>query len=713
MPRKKGSILIFWLKRCCVAALAIALITGWFATAGTAQQTPVAPPSLAAALAEAKPGAVLLLAGGVYGSLSVKGLAGEAGNPITLRSADPANPARFSRMTLNAVSHLILQDLEFQYRFEPGDKTNLRPFQVFAARDVVLRKNLFEGDVARGVSSVDDGYPSAFGLSITSSAEVLVDENEIRGFFRGMVTSDSVDVTIRGNDLHGLRMDGMNFAQVERVLIERNFIHDFKRALDSKDHADMIQFWTNGTERPSTDITIQRNILNSGAGWYTQSIFMRNDLVDRGLAGAAMFFRDVKIVENVIINAHLHGITVGETSGLLIANNTVVRNASSQGKSNDPGLWTPQIRVAPTSTDVSILRNVVGKITGPAGQSGWTVEDNFLVQDVSARMPNHYDTVFVAASSGDPQRLASFAYLAGGPLDGAGIGAAILAEREPQLPGVLVPLIRVLPDREFANRFTFDATSSVLAEGMTAEDVKYRWTFGEEAIHDGAKAEHTFKASGPTRILLSMMANDGQSASTETLLFVPGPLVLRFDPQTGAFTSFVAREPVSPDIALEPGGLVLGQGAAVVVIPPAMIGPLFDSEEFDLTMRVKGFGGAKGAGELLRIHQTLLVTVTQRGMLDIRFDTSDADQLKLLAGPVRIYSDQWRDIGFHYSAKKGLFWVDVDGRTIAQGRTTGRVRPMEHWGLAFGNQFSNRKTFDGVMESMTLYVNRSAFAAVP
>ena len=124
----------------------------------------------------------------------------------------------------------------------------------------------------------------------------------------------------------------MNFAQVERVRIEANHIHDFNRVLESPDHADMIQFWTNGTTSPSSDITIRGNILNSGAGWFTQSIFMRNELVDSGKAEAEMFYRNVIIEDNVIINAHLHGISVGETAGLKIANNTVIRNARSQGK---------------------------------------------------------------------------------------------------------------------------------------------------------------------------------------------------------------------------------------------------------------------------------------------------------------------------------------------------------------------------------------------
>ena len=241
------------------------------------------------------------------------------------------------------------------------------------------------------------------------------------------MVSDSKGITVQGNDVHDIRMDGMNFAQVESVLIADNHIHDFRRSLDSKDHADMIQFWTNGTTAPSRDIVIRDNVLNSGQSAYTQSIFMRNDLVDRGLAGREMFYDDVTIIDNVIINAHLHGITVGETDGLRIQNNTVVRNARSEGEKENVALWMPQIRVAEISTDVRIERNVTGKVSGAAGQPDWTVAENLIVQDRARMEPGFYGTVFGTKALHDPSDPASFTAAKGGPLDGTQIGAPQLS----------------------------------------------------------------------------------------------------------------------------------------------------------------------------------------------------------------------------------------------------------------------------------------------
>jgi hypothetical protein len=282
-----------------------------------------------AALHSATAGTVVELAGGIYGALSARRISGAVGQSITLRSADPANPARFSEMDLREANHLVLDGLLFDYTYSPADKSNLRAFQVFTSRDVVIRNSSFDGDLAPAESPEEQAYPTGFGLAIISSAEVRLENSNIHDFYRGLLVSDSVDINVIGNDIHSIRMDGMNFAQVERVLIENNVIHDFKRALDSPDHADMIQFWTNQTKRPSVDITIRNNVLNSGLGWYTQSIFMRNEEVDQGRSGREMFYRNVTIEGNVIVNAHLHGVSIGEVDGLIISKNTILHNARS------------------------------------------------------------------------------------------------------------------------------------------------------------------------------------------------------------------------------------------------------------------------------------------------------------------------------------------------------------------------------------------------
>lgn len=406
-----------------------ALVLGLTAHAAGAQKavTVTSHDQLQQTLQQMTQGGEILLAGGDYGALALHRFAAPAQTPLFIRAADPANPPRFSRMDLRDVQNVTLDGILFDYTFDPQDPSHLRPFAITSSAGITVSHGVFDGDVARGRGPADNGFGTAFGFSTTASSNIILRDSEIRGFFRGLVISDSQDVTVQGNDVHDIRMDGMNFAQVENVLIVQNHIHDFKRSLDSKDHADMIQFWTNGTTSPSRHIVIRDNVLNSGQGAYTQSIFMRNDLVDRGLAGSEMFYTDITITNNVIINAHLHGITIGETDGVRIQNNTVVRNAKSEGEMDNIALWVPQIRVAETSRDVWIERNVTGKVTGAKDQPDWIVRQNLIVQDRARMEPGFYGTVFGTQALRDPTQMDSFIAAKGGPLDGTQIGAPQLA----------------------------------------------------------------------------------------------------------------------------------------------------------------------------------------------------------------------------------------------------------------------------------------------
>jgi len=380
-------------------------------------------PELQHALENVSDGMTVTLAPGDYGALFLKRFTVNA--PVTIRSKDLADPARFSGMDIRDVSGLTLENVIFDYDFQAGDKLKVRPFRVRNSKNITIRGALFEGDVARGRSSADNGFPTGFALGVYNSSDILLERNEIRNFYRGTVISQSQNVTVRGNNLHSIRMDGMNFAQVQNVRVEQNYIHDFLRSLNSKDHSDMIQFWTRNTTSPSRDVTIRDNVLSSGKGLYTQSIFMRNDQVDQGLAGDELLYRNITIENNTIINAHLHGITVGETDGLFIRNNTVVRNPTSEGKANKPALWTPQIRVAEGSKNVEISRNVISKIVGYKHQSDWIVDRNFFVQNAIGAGPGYYEAVFGPLSVQNPTSPASFAPRKGGPLDNTGIGSSL------------------------------------------------------------------------------------------------------------------------------------------------------------------------------------------------------------------------------------------------------------------------------------------------
>lgn len=352
------------------------------------------PTALAQALQTAPRGAVLELAAGDYGALDIRGDI----SATVLRSANPGTPARFSSAMVQGVDDLTIEGLVFDYRYRAGDQPNLREFQWRDVSRLRLQGNVFDGDVGRGLSADDNGYGIGFGAVIRGGRDIHIEGNRIRGFWKGLLVRETEGLVVVGNDVSEVRSDGMNFVQVAHARIEGNHIHSFHRSLSSEDHSDMIQIWTAQTEWPSHDVVIRGNVLNAGTGWYTQSIFMGNERARQDRTNTSLYYRDITIENNVIINAHLHGITVGQVIGLTIRNNTVVQNPSAATGDPSEGLYTPRIRVAELSRDVTISGNVTSQVDGYTNQPSWRVADNLLIQGPSA-----YRTVFVGGPAADPQ----------------------------------------------------------------------------------------------------------------------------------------------------------------------------------------------------------------------------------------------------------------------------------------------------------------------
>ncbi|MHC0055787.1 right-handed parallel beta-helix repeat-containing protein, partial [Actibacterium sp. D379-3] len=160
-----------------------------------------------------------------------------------------------------------------------------------------------------------------------------------------------------------------------------------------------------------------------GEGNLTQSIFMRNELVDTGQAGEEMYYQNVVIEGNEIYNGHLHGITVGETAGLTVSNNSVLHADGNRPDGADDEVEIPTININSASTDVTITNNAVADINGYAEQPDWTVKDNAYVQDQDPDAPGWYEDVFTAESLSSETGGHAYVPAEGGMLDMLDAGA--------------------------------------------------------------------------------------------------------------------------------------------------------------------------------------------------------------------------------------------------------------------------------------------------
>jgi hypothetical protein len=704
--------------------------------------------ALKAALAAAPAGGTVLLGPGGWGALKLGpgDLPGAApGRPVTLGSADPARPARFAWMDLRGIAHFRLESLEFRYRHKPGDSFRLRPFAIADAADIAILRSRILGDLATGpgVDARARGFATAYGLSLTRVDGARIEDNEVATWLRGMVVGHSRDLVVRGNRLHAMRSDGMNFVAVDRVTIEANTFRDFAKSDDSGDHPDMIQFWTNGTARPSTGIVIRRNLLHAGTGGWTQSIFMRNEEVDTGRAGREMFYRDVTIEENVIVNAHLHGITLGEAEGVTIRANTLVRQPGAGGGGHNPRLWTPRINLKSASRGVTVEGNVTGGIAGlpddrggAAGgregvPAGWRVAGNLVLDYDDPAARSHVDAVFVAATTGDPADPRSFSYLPGGPAGAGGPGAAALAL--PALADGPAPLVRVR--RSGDGGVLFDAGLSrgpvAGAPGGLPSGTRLAWDFGDGTRAAGPPAshalqDHAYARPGRYRATLTLVLPDGRRAQAEARVAVRGAEVLRFDAATGVLAALAFGEVrPRPEIAARPVsgagadiGHVLpvgpGDDGTVPALPPGAIAGVFGAEAVEIALRLRARPGSdprRRAGEVLRIHPALVLVVTPTGGLQLRLATAGAARaVQVTTAPLGVNRGGWHDIVLRHDAAAGQAEIAVDGRVRARGRVAGPMPGAGHHGLAFGNPFG-RPSFPGEIAALAVTARRAGSAA--
>ena len=711
---------------------------------------------LRASLASANSGDTLVLAPGTYGATDLKTAANReaGGEPITIRSQDPANPAVLTGMKVKGAVGLVMDGLMFDYTFAPGDngpdKKGINwPFQVLGSTDITIRNSVFDGDLATEGAPYDVGFPTATALVVRGTRGLTLENNVFTLWGRALAIDSSARVEVLRNDIHSIRMDGMDFAAINGALIEGNHIHDFKRSLGSKDHADMIQFWTAGTKNPSKGITIRGNLFDSGMGAYTQSIFMRNELVDQKRAGKEMYYRDVLIEQNVIINAHLHGITLGESIGLTIRNNTLIHNAGSDGPDNNPKLWIPRINVSGGSEQVSITGNISDQTFTPRGRADWAVQDNLAIQDRNAGAPGYYDKVFMAARTGDPSDISIYAYRPGGPADGATYGAAalrpdqiaalsgavqtgavqtgavqtgavqtgtpkriVVSGAQPAKGGtVLTAFVQATPDDRYLNRFRFDASQSFIPDqGGVAS---YEWEIdGQKA--EGPVVQRDFATPGPHLAKLVLRMADGQTDAASATVDVPKTEVVQFDSATGTLLAQGpkgATQLTDMPMADTEGGkaLVLG-GDKPYQIAPALLGGLFGASDFTLKLRLKTNGAPRAAGEVLRVHQLMVLSVAPNGGAELQVFASGAKQPQVVkTAPLRLHDGQWHDLEVRFDSTAGKVGLWVDGALKSTGRTTGPVGPMQSWGLSLGNPFG-QKSFDGQISALTLHSNEARFA---
>ena len=657
---------------------------------------------LKAALGKAVGGDTISLAGGNYGDVSlIHGLGGadlDFDSKVTIRSEDLENPAVLTGLNLSGARNLTFDGLIFDYVFKSGDSVDAMPFVISNSHGIAIRNSIFDGDVARGVSNVEDGRGFGRGLVVLGgSSGVSVTGSEFYNFHRAALFVESSKILLQGNDVHDIRSDGFNFAAVTNVLIENNHLHDFRSATGSGDHPDMIQFWTAGTTTPTTDIVIRGNILDIGKGSYSQSIFMGNEAVAQG-AGAGMFYQNVLIENNIIQNNHLHGITVGGANGLIIRSNTLLYKAGIDPLEGTVGV--PQIYVSSTSKGVNIEKNIVSAIDGYAGQSDWSLGRNALVQHTNPNAPNWYGDVFVSSTFAETS---GPVLLPGSALSMLGAGAA--QTRGLDLAG-LMGRIHVTDFSEDAALRIFDARFSAADGRDLPAGTVYMWSFEDDSQYMGPVIGYRFAEGGIFSVRLTVMTPDGRTDSVDYTIDVAGPEVLSYA-AGGRFTAFDNGDAIAlvGGAALSADGLALGGAGTVYTVGKEHVGDIPGTDELAVDFSIRAASTAS-AGEIFRLHQSFAVGVQADGDLSVELLTADGARTVLESSGARLNDRSEHDVSIRIA--DGQVKIFIDDALAGSTKITGVLAGPGYNDLIFGNPWG-AANFDGLMTRFSMDRDSSDF----
>jgi VCBS repeat-containing protein len=627
------------------------------------------------ALQNATGGEIISMGAGDYGALKLNKSSqpfSQFDTEVIMQAAGAPGSVSFSGLELNGVENLTIKGVTFDYTAKLGAAEWERPFQIVSSNKIIIAESVFNGDLGRGVSSAGEGFGTGWGLYVGSSSNVNLTKNHFFEFNRALVVSDTTDLIVSANEVERIRSDGFNFANVDNVLIEKNYMHDFRGSIESGDHLDMIQFWTTGTTSPSTNVTIRENILNSQNGSWTQSIFMRNEAVDVGGAGADMFYKNILIEDNIIHNAHIHGITVGETEGLIIRNNTLLHNVDS---GNDGTISVPAINVAANSQKVVITSNILPRVV-QNGSAEWQIDRNVVVQRTDPNGDYYYGDLFFNGIGAGEARLDDLYVIPGSTVEQLHIGSKL--SRMDMTPDQPLGFIASESGSGLHSLLhKFDASNVYGPNGaIDLTGAKVVWDFGDGQEASGVNAAHSFAESGKYAVKATITLPDQRQVVIDKTIVAQSPAIVKaaFSSGSEAMSAALVPEALIGGAALEQFGneqsVRMNSGSVIFGRDPSTI----NNNEYTLLLDFKKDPGAENSGGRLFYFSSSFNASSGADSISLQLISSKGNSY-LSASGIGINDSEWHQVAVTFSGRTGEAVLYVDGREVAKvGGLSGAIQ---------------------------------------
>ncbi len=634
---------------------------------------------LNAALRVVKGGETILLQGGTYDRLQVTNRA--FASEVTIKSADSDNPAMFKGIALNRVQNLTFDDVNVTYATHQAGSLYARAMSVQNSNNIEVRNSNVHG-------SVDGNFGNdGVGIGVLKSTNVSLVGNTFHDLHRGAVLDDVVNAKVNKNYVYDIRSDGFDFTEVKNIIIDSNNFGQFKSAsTNAVDHPGIIQFWSNGAEKPSENIVISNNVSlqSSFDGFPVGGIFLRDEKGN-------LPYRNVLIENNVIYTRDADSITLGHVIGGVVRNNTVLSVPGSD--------YTASINVWDRSAGISVVNNLANGLQ--LRTDGITSANNQLVQWHDPNRPGFYGDVLV-----NGLKAKSLADLIGlpGVLD-PNVGSLLISQLADKPEAFIMSSSKTGSIDSLTN--TFSVSSFEPGQSLTSmfgKNAVFEWTFGDGTKATGVNVAHTYQTGGIFDVQLTVRSPAGVETFNKSV-FIYNPVVLdmKFDGnlRDGSDVGRIGEWVGAADYVVGRSGQAAdfdgGKSTTNVIVHD--VDNLSGMRQMTMTFDFKAEGS--GSGRMVWLHGSFGVEINN-GRLQIMTVTNDGVTQWTRAGDVSLVDGRWHNFSMRYDGIKGELDILVDGNLA--GRAAGHFGALAETtngrDLTIGGAFG--RNFDGQIDNLKI-----------
>jgi Right handed beta helix region len=261
--------------------------------------------ALEAALKSATAGETIQLASGVYTGVVISNEHFTA--PVTITSANAADPAVLEGLKVGTESGLNFTNLEMT---SLGSTDPYFAFRISSSQNISFSHIQVQGDLSHVASAQLTG-----AFYVSDSTNVSITDSTFNDLNAAIVAAGNNGFTVSDNAFQDLSKGGVEVAGTSNLTVSGNNFTDFQSGAGV--HGDCIQVYTEDSTSAASNIVIDNNVYDRGAGVSAQGIFVTDNTGD-------MPYHNVTIDNNTMIGADWNAIELmGGTGTIQVEHNTV------------------------------------------------------------------------------------------------------------------------------------------------------------------------------------------------------------------------------------------------------------------------------------------------------------------------------------------------------------------------------------------------------